>query len=120
MYSTFRDEDMFGSSKCKFDLPIGSNGDFHCPDKVNFFQPRVQLQSTCIPIATSNELNSSTNFVHVPHITIVVDSDYDTSQWYIVPQIKLQVLCLIEMTKHPLHYQNCKGIQKHSSFDVSW
>jgi len=29
-------EEVLGSSKCKLDLPIGSDGDFHQLDKVNF------------------------------------------------------------------------------------
>jgi len=29
-------EEVFGSSKSKFDLPIGSDGDSHRPNKVNF------------------------------------------------------------------------------------
>ncbi len=29
-------EKVLGSSKCKLDLPIGSDGDSHRPDKVNF------------------------------------------------------------------------------------
>jgi hypothetical protein len=35
------DEEIFGSTKRKLDLPPGDDGDSHRPDKVNFSQPRV-------------------------------------------------------------------------------
>jgi hypothetical protein len=39
------DEEIFGSTKRKLDLPPGDDGDFYRPDKVNFSQPRVQTRS---------------------------------------------------------------------------
>ena len=37
-------EEVFGSTKRKLDMPIGSEGDFHCLDNVNFSHPRVQTR----------------------------------------------------------------------------
>ena len=39
-------EEVFGSMKRKADVSIGSEGDSHRPNKVNFSHPRVQLTST--------------------------------------------------------------------------
>jgi len=39
-------EEVFGFGKRKLDLPIGSEGDSHHPNKVNFSHPRVQTSST--------------------------------------------------------------------------
>jgi len=38
-------EEVFGFNKRKLDLPIGSEGDSHRPDKVNFSHPQVQTRS---------------------------------------------------------------------------
>ena len=39
-------EEIFGSTKRRFDVPIGDVGDLHRPDKVNFSQPHVRMRST--------------------------------------------------------------------------
>ena len=37
-------EEVFSSTKIKFDLSIGPKGDYHRHNKVNFFHPRVQTR----------------------------------------------------------------------------
>ena len=76
-------EEVFGSSKRKLDLPIGSDGDSHRPDKVNFSQPRVQTRSTRLPTVASTEAAVLPNLAQVPHVTTAMESDCDTSQWHI-------------------------------------
>jgi hypothetical protein len=39
--SHLKGKEIFGSTKRKLDLSLGSNGDFHRPDKVKFSQPLV-------------------------------------------------------------------------------
>ena len=57
--------------------PIGSKGDSHHPNKVNFSLP-------CTPIVPSIEVDPLPNSSHVPHVTTAIESNCDISQWHIV------------------------------------
>ncbi len=76
-------EEIFGSSKRKLDLPIGSDGDSHRPDKVNFFQPRVMTRSTHTHVEASDSFDKLRNSENVLHVTTALESDCDTLQWHI-------------------------------------
>ena len=71
-------EGVFGSMKRKFDVPIGSEGDSHRPDKVNFSHPRVQSKSTNVPPIRGEHSNSP-----MPHVKHVLETDCDPSEWHI-------------------------------------
>ena len=70
---------IFGSSKKKLDLPLGSHNDSHRQDKVNFSIPRMSTRSTRARIeeALSDPIHA------VQHTTCVLETDYDTSKWHI-------------------------------------
>ena len=74
-------EEVFGSTKRKLDLPIGSEGDSHRPDKVNFSHPRVHTRSatTRVQLGTTAEETDCA----MPHIQGVVETDCDASEWHI-------------------------------------
>jgi hypothetical protein len=74
-------EEVFGSSKRKLDLPIGSEGDSHRPDKVNFSHPRVQIRSATGRVQLGSAV-VETNTV-LPHTQSVMETDCDTSEWHI-------------------------------------
>jgi hypothetical protein len=42
----FEGEEVFGSQKCKVNIPLGSEYESHRPDRVNFSRPRVKTRST--------------------------------------------------------------------------
>ena len=71
-------EEVFGSTKRKLDIPIGSEGDSHRPDKVNFSHPRVQLRSIEVPQAIP--IHASPPKRHVKH---VLETDCNLSDWHI-------------------------------------
>ena len=63
---------LFGSTKRKFDLPLGADCDSHRPDKVNYSIPRPntrQAKKTCI----EESLNSREH--GVAHTTSVLKTD---------------------------------------------
>ena len=68
--------EIFGSSKRKLDLPLGSHSDSH---KVNFSIPHMSTRSTKARIeeALSDPVHA------VQHTTCVLETDCDTSKWYI-------------------------------------
>jgi len=76
-------EEVFGNSKRKLDLPIGSDGDFYRLDKVNFSQPQVMIQSTCTPTKASKDVETVALPKHVQHVITVLESDCDIIQWRI-------------------------------------
>jgi hypothetical protein len=76
-------EEVFGSSKRKLDLPIGSEGDSHRPDKVNFSQPRVMTRSIRNPCEIIQDAETEGVLAHSTHVTSALESDCDTSQWHI-------------------------------------
>jgi len=44
-----KEEEVFRSTKWSFDIPIGSKGDSHHLNEVNFSHPRVQMRSIEVP-----------------------------------------------------------------------
>ena len=73
-------EELFGSVKRKLDLPIGSEGDSHRSDKVNFSQPRVQTRfaSSRVQLQPIPEVTSP-----MPHVTHVQEIDCNVHKWHI-------------------------------------
>ena len=73
-------EELFGSVKRKLDLPIGSEGDSHRPDKVNFSHPRVQTRSASarVQLQPIPEVTSP-----MPHVTHVQETDCNVHEWHI-------------------------------------
>jgi hypothetical protein len=76
-------EEVFGSTKRKLDLPIGSEGDSHRPDKLNYSQPRVQTRSTKARVEDSTAMPTAEVPLEVLHVTSVLESDCNTSEWHI-------------------------------------
>jgi len=91
-------EEVFGSQKCKLDMPLGCEYDSHRPNKVNFCHPYIQMRSkrafTSIqnlnpivedvfpsanveikdPMATEDNLKEG--FIHrVPHVSAIQESN---------------------------------------------
>ena len=68
--------EIFGSSKRKLDLSLGSHSDSHRQDKVNFSIPRMSTRSTKARIeeALSDPVHA------VQHTTCVLETDCDTSK----------------------------------------
>ena len=70
-YCTLEGSKLFGSTKCKFNLPPGADCDSHRPDKVNYFIPRPNTRATRQRIEES--LSSA---IHgVAHTTSVLETD---------------------------------------------
>jgi hypothetical protein len=76
-------EEIFDSTKRKLDLPPGDDGNFHRPNKVNFSQPRVQTRSITAHAEFVGASVAGTNMDEQPHVTTVLESNYDMSQWHI-------------------------------------
>jgi hypothetical protein len=76
-------EEIFGSTKRKLDLPPGDDGDSHRPDKVNFSQPRVQTRSRTANTEFVGASVADADKDELPHVTTVLESDCDMSQWHI-------------------------------------
>jgi hypothetical protein len=76
-------EEIFGSTKWKLDLPPGDDGDSHRPDKVNFSQPRVQTRSKTAHTEVARASVAGVDKDELPHVTIVLESECDMSQWHI-------------------------------------
>jgi hypothetical protein len=92
----FEGEEVFGSQKCKVDIPLGSEHESHKPDRVNFSRPRVRTRSTAaagtsyslsdIPEEPSTDLqehpipnvNSRTT-----HVTAIHETACKESEWHI-------------------------------------
>jgi len=73
-------EEVFGSTKRKLDMPIGSEGDSHRPDKVNFSHPRVQTRSAAARQTAQETLDSE---ALVPFTSHVLETDCDVTKWHI-------------------------------------
>ena len=71
-------EEVFGSTKRKLDVPIGSEADSHRPDKVNFSHPRVQLRSATIE--DEDVVEETPMFPHAMH---VFETDCNPTEWHI-------------------------------------
>lgn len=71
----FEGEEVFGSSKYKLEILIGSEGDSHRLDKVNFSYPWVQTKATLVPLSKMVNATPST-----PHVKYMLEK---TSKWHI-------------------------------------
>ena len=74
-------EEVLGFMKKKLDLPIGSKGDSHRLDKVNFSHPRVQTSSATTRVQLET-IADKFNYV-MPHIQHLMETNCDTSEWHI-------------------------------------
>jgi hypothetical protein len=63
------DEEIFGSTKRKLDLPPGNDGDSHRPNKVNFSQPRVQTRSKTAHTEFAGASVACVDKDELPHVT---------------------------------------------------
>ena len=70
---------LFGSTKCKRNLPPNVDCDSHRPDKVNYFIPHPNTRATRQRIEES--LSSASH--GVVHITSVLETDCLASNWHI-------------------------------------
>jgi hypothetical protein len=73
-------EEVFGSTKRKLDMPIGSERDPHRPDKVNFSHPRVQTRSAATRMIA---IDARTPEALVPFTSSVLEIDCDVTKWHI-------------------------------------
>ena len=76
-------KEIFGNTKRKLDLLLGDDGDSHRPDKVNFSQPRVQTKSRTAYTDFAAASVAGADKDKLPHVTTVLEFDYDMSQWHI-------------------------------------
>lgn len=74
-------EEIFESTKRKFNLPIGSKGHSHHPNKVKFSYLLVQIRSRTITKVLLKSMPKAT--LLVPHIWSVVETNCDKSKWHI-------------------------------------
>ena len=71
--------ELFGSTKRKLDLPLGSKYDSHCLEKMNYSIPHLNTRSAraCIDESFKHDENV------VSYTTTVLESECHESQWYI-------------------------------------
>jgi hypothetical protein len=92
----FEGKEVFGSQKCKADIPLGSEHESFRPDRVNFFHPRVRTRSTAAAGAScslSDILEEpSTDLQEHPipivnsrttHVTAIQETTYKEAEWHI-------------------------------------
>jgi hypothetical protein len=103
----FEGEEVFGSQKCKADVPLGSEHESYRPDKINFSHPRDQTryivakEAGCslniIPKELSPDLQGGQTIAphapielvtpidisRVPHVTAIQETRCNEYQWYI-------------------------------------
>jgi hypothetical protein len=93
----FEDEKVFGSQKCKADIPLGSEHESHKPDRVNFSCPRVRTRSTAaagtscslsnVPKEPSPDLQGhpipNVNR-RTTHVTAIQETACKETEWHIV------------------------------------
>jgi len=93
-------EKIFESTKRKLDVPIGDAGDSHRLNKVNFSQPRVRTRSTITSSKILEGKGKEPDANSSPHISIVCESDFDTSKWHIARlSHKLNVKCYAQQQR---------------------
>ncbi len=89
--------EIFGSTKRKLNMPIGSQFDSHRPDKVNYSIPRLNTRST------RQRIEESLKEIEVPdivHTTWVLETDCDPHEWHIarIPKKSARVCQALQAT----------------------
>jgi hypothetical protein len=100
-------EEVFGSQKCKADVPLGFEGESHRPDKVNFSRPRIVTRSSRTNHASyslpdiveelspelqedqaSNNLGTTVDVGRPGHVIAIHATACKETEWYIVRLLK--------------------------------
>ena len=116
----FEGEEVFGSQKCKADIPLGSEYESHRPDRVNFSFPQIRTKSTTVAGASCSlsdiSEEPSTNLQEHPipnvnsrttHMIAVHETAYTKTEWHIARLPKtLAKACFAQQA---ITKKNCKA-----------